>query len=114
MRYSHETKGKVMLLNIEQNLIETNFDAELADLLDRQIEQGILLCAVNLKKVQFVNSSGIATLMRILAKFRNAEGEVVLFNISDNLHKLLIMTKLSAIFHVSDSEEEAIRILNLV
>jgi anti-sigma B factor antagonist len=61
--------------------------------------------------VQYANSSGIGILMRILAKFRNANGEAMLVNPSAHLQKLLIITKLSAIFTIANTIEDAVKLI---
>ena len=48
-------------------------------------------------------------LITLLTKFRNNEGEVVIMKPSEHVNKLLIITKLTAIFKIADSLEEAIK-----
>ena len=64
-------------------------------------------CAIDLSEVRYMNSSGIGVLITILTKFRNKGGEVVLIKPSDQIRKLLVITKLNAIFTIVESEEEA-------
>jgi anti-sigma B factor antagonist len=47
-------------------------------------------------------------LITILTKFRNKGGEVFLLKPSENVQKLLVITKLNAIFQIVKSEEEAL------
>jgi len=49
-------------------------------------------------------------LITILTKFRNKGGEVYLMKPSESVKKLLVITKLNAIFHVVQSEEEAFKL----
>lgn len=72
------------------------------------INQKILNCIVDISDVRYINSSGIGVLITILTKFRNKGGEVWLVKPSENVKKLLIITKLNAIFNIAESEEEAI------
>ena len=51
--------------------------------------------------------SGIGVLITLLTKFRNKNGELFIIKPSGQVNKLLIMTKLQAIFNIVDSEEEA-------
>jgi anti-sigma B factor antagonist len=46
----------------------------------------------------------------LLTKFRNKGGEVYLFQPSENVQKLLVITKLNAIFHIIKTEEEALAV----
>ena len=68
----------------------------------------MLLCAIDISNVRYINSSGIGVLITVLTKFRNKDGELVLINPSEHVKKLLIITKLNAIFNVVDNEKEAV------
>jgi anti-sigma B factor antagonist len=54
-----------------------------------------------------MNSSGLGVLITVLTKLRNKGGEVVLLNPSEQVKKLLLITKLNNIFNIFDSKEEA-------
>ena len=51
---------------------------------------------------------GIGLLITILTKFRNKGGEVYLMKPSENVQKLLVITKLNAIFQIIQSEDEVL------
>ena len=107
MRYQHELADGVFLLKLSGDLIGENRGPELMELANEQINNEVRLCAIDISEVRFINSSGIGVLITILTKFRNVEGEVVLINPSDQVKKLLIITKLNAIFTIVESKEEA-------
>jgi anti-sigma B factor antagonist len=107
MRYQHEIVDDVFLLKLSGDLIGENRGPELMELANEQVNDEITLCAIDISEVRFINSSGIGVLITILTKFRNVEGEVVLINPSEQVKKLLIITKLNAIFTIVDSKEEA-------
>ena len=65
-------------------------------------------CLVNITDVRYINSSGIGVLITILTKFRNKGGELYLVNPSEHVKKLLIITKLQAIFNIAESEGEVL------
>lgn len=88
-------------LSINDDLIGATFDTEgLRTDLDGFLKEGFKECIINLSKVKYVDSSGLSILISILTKFRNVGGEVYLTQISDQVKKLLIITKLSSIFEV--------------
>ena len=93
------------------DLIGENNGPELLELVSQQIEDNTLLCAIDISNVRYINSSGIGVLITVLTKFRNKDGELVLINPSEHVKKLLIITKLNAIFNVVDNEREAINVL---
>ncbi|MFN7791032.1 MAG: STAS domain-containing protein, partial [Cyclobacteriaceae bacterium] len=67
-----------------------------------------LTCIIDISELRYINSSGIGVLITILTKFRNKGGEVYLMNPSESVKKLLLITKLNAIFQVVKSEQEVI------
>ncbi len=109
MKYTHNVKGGVLLLNFDGDLIGENNGPELLGLVTDKIEGKVILCVIDISKVRYINSSGIGVLITILTKFRNKGGELVLINPSEHVKKLLIITKLNAIFTLADNIEEAIK-----
>jgi anti-sigma B factor antagonist len=108
MKYNSKITGKILVLYFNGDLIGENKGTELMELINDRINDGLSLCAIDISEVRFINSSGIGVLITILTKFRNKSGEVVLIRPSEQVRKLLIITKLTAIFTVVESEEEAI------
>jgi anti-sigma B factor antagonist len=111
MKYIHQIVDEVLLLQFEENLIVATVPLELVNLIDECLDNQVIYCAVNLSSIRLMNSSGIGVLMRILTKFRAKDGEVVLINPSLEISKLLIITKLNAIFTIVKTQEEAIQAL---
>ena len=111
MDYNHEEIEGVLVLSMSGDLIGENNGPELVQLANDTIHNGIVLCAVNLSKVRYMNSSGIGVLITLLTKFRNQEGELVLIEPSQNIQKLLLITKLNKIFTIAENKEEAVKIL---
>lgn len=111
MRYTYHIIDKILLIKFEENLITANFDQSLLLLIEECLQNSIVHCAVDLSQIRFINSSGIGILIRILTKFRAQNGEMVLIKPSTDIYKLLIITKLNAIFTVVENESEAIQTL---
>jgi len=66
-------------------------------------------CIIDISELRYINSSGIGVLITILTKFRNKGGEVYLMNPSESVSKLLLITKLNAIFQIIKSEEDVLK-----
>ena len=111
--FTHTLENKILTIRFTENLIMPTIDEGLLQTIEDNIASGILHSILDLEAVQYANSSGIGILMRILAKFRNAGGEAVLLNPSPHLQKLLIITKLSAIFTIATSQSEAVEGLKM-
>ncbi len=83
----------------------------LMDLANSTIDESLLLSAVDLSNVRFINSTGIGVLVSLLTKFRNRGGELILINPSEHIRKLLIITKLNAIFTIAENDTNAVQLL---
>ncbi|MFN3403661.1 MAG: STAS domain-containing protein [Cytophagaceae bacterium] len=108
MKYISEVKNNILFIALQGDLIGENNGLELVDLVNDKLNESILYCSIDLSQVRYMNSSGIGVLITLLTKFRNKGGEVVLINPSEQIKKLLIITKLNAIFSIVDTEEQAI------
>ncbi|MFY0654528.1 MAG: STAS domain-containing protein [Cyclobacteriaceae bacterium] len=112
MNFSFKTEEGIMRFEFSGDLIGEENGPEIIEAVNNEIINGIKYCAVDISAVRYINSSGIGVLITILTKFRNKDGEVVLINPSDHVRKLLVITKLNAIFTIVDSMEEAVNELN--
>lgn len=63
---------------------------------------------LNLGKVGFVDSSGLGTMVRVLASTRQARGDMKLCDVPEAVRKILDMTRLTTIFDAHESEEKAV------
>lgn len=84
---------------------------ELLEAADNALENSVTNCLIDLSGLKYISSADIGTLVTLLTKFRNAGGDVVLLNPSEHIRKLLVITKLHAIFDVFNDEEEALKVL---
>lgn len=107
MKFNYVTEENIMVINFEGDLIGEENGPEIIEAVNDRINDGIKLCAVDISNVRYINSSGIGVLITILTKFRNKNGEVILINPSDHVRKLLVITKLNAIFNISETMQEA-------
>ncbi len=112
MKYTKEIEGKVLHLHFDGDLIGENNGPELVELANEMISKNITQCLLDISEVRYINSSGIGVLITLLTKFRNKNGELYLINPSEQVNKLLIMTKLQAIFNIEATKEAALAKIN--
>jgi anti-sigma B factor antagonist len=108
MKYSHETKNGMLIIKLDGDLIGENDGTGILSIAADAIQQKVLKCIIDISGLRYINSSGIGVLITILTKFRNKGGEVFLLKPSENVQKLLVITKLNSIFQIIKSEEEAL------
>ncbi|WP_291726357.1 STAS domain-containing protein [Bernardetia sp.] len=112
MNFTHTVKEKILFLELEGDLLGANKENEVLEVVKEQIEEKITSCVVDISKVGYMNSTGLSFLIRLLTRFRNAGGDLVLLKPSEQAKKLLVITKLNNIFSVATTEEEAIKLFN--
>lgn len=108
MNFSHEIKNEKLIIRLSGDLIGEDNGSSIIDVVKQAIEQQVLACIVDISNLRYINSSGIGVLITILTKFRNKGGEVYLMKPSENVQKLLVITKLNAIFQIVQEEEEIV------
>ncbi len=111
MKITHSLVDKMLFAHLQGDLIGSPDSQQLLEVVNESINSSVVLCAVDLSKVRFINSSGIGILVSLLTKFRNRGGEMVLINPSEHIRKLLIITKLNAIFTIVEDEAQAANFL---
>jgi len=107
MEYQFEFHDDIAVLTLSGDLIGENDGMEIIDKVNDVINTNISKCAIDISAVRYINSSGIGVLITALTKFRNKGGDVYLINPSEQVKKLLIVTKLNAIFNIVDTREAA-------
>jgi anti-sigma B factor antagonist len=111
MNYQTEIKDNILYIRLQGDLIAGSDSQQLMETVDELKEQKLLQCAVDLSSVRFMDSSGMGVLVSLLTKFRNCGGELVLIKPSDHIRKLLIVTKLNAIFTIAENDDFAAQFL---
>lgn len=107
MNFAQEIRSNTLILRISGDLIGEETGTRLVDAVSDALTHKVPSCIIDISDLRYINSSGIGVLITILTKFRNKGGEVYLMKPSDSVKKLLVITKLNAIFQVVQSEEEA-------
>lgn len=110
MNYHHELVNNVFCLTIEGDILGETDGMELADKVNDTINNNIVNGTIDLSEVRYMNSTGIGVLITLLTKFKSKGGNLVLINPSDQITKLLNITKLNAVFTIVGTQEEALKL----
>lgn len=108
MQYKYEIKeNQIGVYTLEGNLIGENDGMILTNSFNDNIEDGTLNFVMDLTSLQHINSSGLGVFITLLTKARKKGGELFLVNPSEYIRNLMLITKLSSIFSIFDTVEEA-------
>ncbi len=81
---------------------------EINNQINNLIDQGKIKIIVNMKDVEWVNSSGLGILIGAITTLKNNKGKLSLINVSERVDNLLRITKLQALFNIYPDLESAI------
>ena len=102
-----ENKHGLTVCHIEGE-IDINTSPGIKKSLDKLLQAKTPKVIVNLSKVTYVDSSGLATLVEILKNMRSYGGRLRLTNLSPKVKSLFEITKLEKLFEIMADEQEAI------
>jgi len=88
--------------------IDINSSPAIKKSFDKLISQKTPKIVINLSKVTYVDSSGLATLVEILKNMRSYGGRMRIACMSPKIKSLFEITKLEKLFEILSDEETAI------
>lgn len=102
-----ENKNGLTVCCIEGE-VDINSSPNIKKSFDKLIASKTPKIIVNLSKVTYVDSSGLATLVEVLKNMRSYGGKLRLTNMSSKVKSLFEITKLEKLFEIIADEAEAI------
>jgi len=108
MQVKIEEKDGVKICFAEGD-IDINTSPQVKKAFDKLVQTKSPKVLINLQKVGYIDSSGLATLVEILKNFRNFGGKVKLCSLSNKVKSLFEITRLEKLFDIKDTEEEALK-----
>ncbi len=100
-------EGRVAVLTVAGDVdLSTSkaFQAAALEVMDRKPSRVV----VNLGDVPYMDSSGLASLVKLLSRARKQGGAVCLTNLNDLTRGLLEVTRLDSVFEIFATEQEAL------
>lgn len=114
LRLTKKENGDLIQFTIAGKILSSAeveyMDAEIYGVIDEVQSNPKLI--LDLKGLSHTNSTGLNHLIRYFTKTRNKGGELVMVNISPQVHKLFEITKLISVFTIASNQQEAEKILN--
>lgn len=101
------------IIQLSGELIEKSQAVSLLEKTEELVAQNFTKLAIDLGQLKYMNSSGLNTLIQLLTKARVGGGEAVLFNMTKKINELILITKLHTLFKVTETKEEAIKLLGI-
>ena len=108
MKFDIKIKNKVVIIILHGDMVGGPDATLLSEKFRELIDEGKNLILLDMKHVDYMNSSGLGILIAGVTTIRNSGGDLKLLNLVKKLHDLLRITKLHQIFDIYENEEKAI------
>ena len=114
MSFSHTITStqNISTLTFSGRLISSEDNTKILNEVSDAINNGTKYFILDLKELEYMNSSGLNVFVSILTKTRNNGGDVIICNVPEKINQLLIITKLNSVFTVTANQNEALEKLS--
>ena len=109
MKINAYEKGNVSIIEPSGKMMGGTDTGELDEKLYALLGRNKLNVILDLGKTEWMNSSGIAILIHHWKKFQDAGGHLRLANLTQRIEKIMIIAKLTTVFEVFDTLDEAVK-----
>ncbi len=107
MEITMREEGKMVVLNLSGRL-DLASGSNLKEEIKKLSDKGTTNVHLNLSDVEFINSSGLGSLVSIMKEIRLLKGRLTLSNLAGYVQEIFDITQLSHIFEIFETEEEAV------
>jgi anti-sigma B factor antagonist len=103
--------GEVVVLRVEERRLDAANAPSFKQELNREIDQGATQIVLDLRGVEFVDSSGLGALVSCLKRL-GPLGGVAIAGAGDAVQRLFTLTRMDRVFSLHPTVEEAVRRLS--
>jgi anti-sigma B factor antagonist len=108
MMFTATQQSGVTIIRLSGNLLGGPDAGALKTKLHELVEAGKTRVVLDLREVEFMNSSGLAMLINAMTTVRNSGGDLKLANASAKIGALITVTRLGSVLQSYPSVEEAV------
>jgi anti-sigma B factor antagonist len=101
--------GGVTIVDLSGRIVLGEGSAGVRDLVRNLIKEGNKKILLNLRDVEYIDSSGLGELVNAFTIMRSQGGELKLLNLTKRVRALFQITKLLTVFDITDDEGISLR-----
>ncbi len=98
----------IVILDVGGRLVAGEEATALRDRIRDLAAAGVTQAILNLQGVDYIDSTGLGTLVICFTTLRKADGALKLVNLTRRNLELVVLTKLETVFEVFNDEQEAV------
>lgn len=108
MEISAREKEGIVILDVQGRLVGGDACNVLREAVQASVDGGVKNIILQLGDVDYIDSSGLGTLVVCFSTLRDAEGALKLLNVTSRNLELLVITKLETVFETFNDEQDAV------
>jgi len=112
MNIDSERQPQVTILTPAIRRLDASVSAAFKEAIAREMEDEPRALIVDFSKVDFIDSSGLGTLVSLM-KMMNGKGEMVLCALNPGIKNMFTLTRMDRIFRISTDRAAALQLLGL-
>ena len=101
--------GGVTIVDVSGRIVIGEESAALRDLVSNLLSKGHRQILFNLAEVNYIDSTGLGSLVAAFTSVRKEKGELKLLNLANKVYDLMQITKLYTIFDIMNDETEGVK-----
>ncbi len=105
--HKREKEG-ILILDLKGRLVVGEPSVRLREKLTEEMAQGVRKVILNLEGVEYVDSTGLGSMVICFTGMQKAGGAMKLMKLNRRNVELLVLTKLSTVFEVFGEEQDAV------
>lgn len=98
----------ILILDLDGRIIVGEESSKLRETLRELTAGGAANVILNLRGVDYIDSTGLGALVVCFTSLRKAGGKMTLLNVSRRNIELLVFTKLATVFEIFNDEQQAV------
>jgi len=106
-----ERQGNALVVTAQAELshLQADIDQQMLAVLDKLQETGARHLVLDLSQAQFFGTPVLGAMVKVWKKVSQDGGQMALCNVSEDIQKVLHLTKLHTLWPIHSSREEALR-----
>ncbi len=108
-----EEQNNITIVRLRGQFIGGDETDRLRTVLNQMAEEKKPVLVVDLEKVTYLNSTALGVLISTHANFTRRNSKIALCNISKNIENIFVITKLTLVFDIYPTVDEAIKKLSV-
>ncbi len=109
MKIEQHPLGDVVVLSLSDNIIGASDSAMLNDKIHELADAGSKKVVLDFSRVQWLNSSGIGTVISAMTTLRNAGGHLKMAAVPEKIMTILTVTKLTTVLEIYPTVQAAVQ-----